>query len=57
MSGVALEANGLVRAYDGRRVVDVENMVVEPGRGGGRAWSERCWKEYAVPDARTVGEP
>ncbi len=32
MSGVALEASGLVRAYDGRRVVDVENMVVSQGQ-------------------------
>ena len=32
VSGVALEANSLVRAYDGRRVVDVDHLVVGQGQ-------------------------
>ncbi|MHB9150397.1 MAG: ABC transporter ATP-binding protein [Thermoleophilia bacterium] len=62
MSGVALEASGLVRAYDGRRVVDVENMVVGEGQvvavlgpnGAGKSTLFRMLALLENPDEGTV---
>lgn len=62
MSGVALEAGGLVRAYDGRRVVDVENMVVGEGQvvavlgpnGAGKSTLFRMLALLEDPDEGTV---
>lgn len=62
VSGVALEATGLVRAYDGRRVVDVENMVVGQGQvvavlgpnGAGKSTLFRMLALLEDPDEGTV---
>jgi len=62
MSDGALEASGLVRTYDGRRVVDVEHMTVEEGRvvailgpnGAGKSTLFRLLALLEAPDEGVI---
>jgi molybdopterin-binding protein len=62
VTGIALEASGLVRAYNGRRVVDIEHVAVDEGQvvailgpnGAGKSTLFRMLALLETPDEGVV---